>query len=166
METPIATPSVVAASPGRRLGAGLIDVVLVIVAGVIFTLVFGSQQPKGSLNMTVNDIVVNDWGVVTFVVLALAYFFVAEASTGTTIGKALTGLRVTMVDGRPATPEAIFTRTMLRPLDGLPYVIPNLLGFVVLASSKKHQRLGDMVAGTIVTSTPRPPTPQPMAEQQ
>ena len=166
MDTPIVTPPVVAASPGRRLAAGLIDVVLIIVAGLIYTMAFGTQQPKGSLNMTVNDKVVNDWGVVTFVVLALAYFFVAEASTGTTIGKALTGLRVAMVDGRPATPEAIFTRTMLRPLDGLPYIIPNLLGFIVLASSKQGQRLGDMAAGTMVVSAATQSDSQTMAGEQ
>lgn len=151
------TTLVTAARPGRRLVSGLIDVVLILLAGVVFTVMFGSEQPKGSLNMAVNEKVVNDGGVLFFVVLALAYFFIAEAATGKTLGKALTGLRVTMTDGQPPTAAAIFMRTLLRPVDGLPYVIPNLLGFIVVASSKRGQRLGDMVAGTIVASSVPPP---------
>lgn len=164
--TTAGTESITATRPGRRMASGLIDVVLVLVTGIVYTVVFGSEQPKGSLNMTVNDKVVNDGGVVIFVVLALVYFFVAEAATGKTVGKALTGIRVTMVDGRPPTPAAIFIRTVLRPLDGIPYVIPNLLGFIVLSSSKRGQRLGDMAAGTIVTSSATPFDELPTTDDQ
>ncbi len=150
MESSPTTTAHPVANPGRRLGAGLIDILAVLLAGIVYTLTFGSEQPKGSLNMTVNQRVVNDGGVLVFVLLVLVAFFVAEALSGRTLGKALTGLRVTMSDGQPVTPSAVFVRTLIRPIDGLPYVIPNLLGFIVVASSARNQRIGDLVAGTIV----------------
>ena len=44
-------------------------------------------------------------------------------------------------------------RALLRPLllvvDGFPWLLP-LLGWLLVASTRRHRRLGDMVAGTLV----------------
>ena len=159
-------PPVIPATPGRRLASGLIDVLVVLVAGVIYTLIFGSNQPKGAFSMTVNDKVVNNGGAWAFVGLTLVAFYLAEVVSGKTIGKQVTGLRVAMADGQPPTPGAIFMRTLLRPIDGVPFIIPNLLGFITVASSKRNQRIGDMVAGTIVTSADRTGLDLPTAPLQ
>lgn len=145
-------PQPAPAGAARRLVAGLIDVAAVLVAGVVFAAAFGSDQPKGTLSMTFNDKVVNDGGVVLFVALVLVAFYVTEAATGRTVGKAMTGLRVTTRDGQRAGAGAILIRTLLRPVDGLPYIVPNLLGFIVLASTEANQRIGDRLAGTIVVA--------------
>jgi len=41
-------------------------------------------------------------------------------------------------------------RNVLRPIDLIPYVVPYLLGAILIWSSDKRQRLGDRIAHTIV----------------
>jgi uncharacterized RDD family membrane protein YckC len=48
-------------------------------------------------------------------------------------------------------------RELLWTADGFPYIAPALLGFIVAASSRKSQRIGDTVANTyVVRAKPRP----------
>jgi hypothetical protein len=63
---------------------------------------------------------------------------------GQTIGKRLSRIRVVRLDGFALDPSGIFVRNLFRVIDHLPplWVVPLL--------SKKSQRLGDMVAGTVV----------------
>jgi uncharacterized RDD family membrane protein YckC len=86
--------------------------------------------------------------------LALTYFFVMEATRGQTVGKRMMRLRVVMRDGRPAPANAVAARTVFRLLDGFPgsFLIG---GLVMLLSGKRRQRLGDLVAGTIVRKDDR-----------
>jgi uncharacterized RDD family membrane protein YckC len=67
---------------------------------------------------------------------------------GRTPGKRWTGLRVVTIDGRPIGLAASAIRTLLRLIDFLPAVY--LAGSVSILASRDNQRLGDMVAGTIV----------------
>jgi uncharacterized RDD family membrane protein YckC len=87
--------------------------------------------------------------------LGLTYFFVAEATTGRTIGKRLTGLRVVMRDGRPAPANAVAGRTVLRLLDFMPgaWIVG---GLTMLLTGGRRQRLGDLATGTIVRRDDRP----------
>ena len=87
--------------------------------------------------------------------LALTYFFVAEATTGQTIGKRLMRLRVVMRDGRPAPANAIAGRTVLRLIDVMPFgwVIG---GLTMLLTGGRRQRLGDIATGTVVRRDDRP----------
>jgi uncharacterized RDD family membrane protein YckC len=88
------------------------------------------------------------------VAIGLAYFFVCEALWGQTIGKRIIGLRVLMLDGRPAGATAVATRTILRLLDDSP------LGLgVYLVSGKRRGRIGDLAGGTIV-ARPTPGLPR------
>lgn len=42
-------------------------------------------------------------------------------------------------------------RNLFRPIDSLPWIVPYLLGLiVVLATGSRRQRIGDLVAGTRV----------------
>ena len=75
----------------------------------------------------------------------LAYFFLCEALWGQTIGKRVMGLRVLMRDGSPAGANAVSARTLLRLIEDNP------IGLVVMVlSGRRRQRLGDLLAGTIV----------------
>jgi uncharacterized RDD family membrane protein YckC len=88
------------------------------------------------------------------VALTLAYFFVCEALWGQTLGKRIIGLRVVMLDGRPATATAVAVRTLLRLIDDSPFGL-----LVFLASGRRRQRLGDVLGGTIV-ARPTPGLPR------
>jgi uncharacterized RDD family membrane protein YckC len=84
------------------------------------------------------------------------YFVAWEATRGRTPGKAAAGLRVVTTAGRPiGFPEAAL-RNVLRAADALP--IGYAVGLVSMALSPRFQRLGDLVAGTMVIVPDRPHT--------
>jgi hypothetical protein len=76
------------------------------------------------------------------------YFLVWEGLTGRSPGKMALGIRVVTTSGRPIGWSASALRNLLRAADILPtgYVA----GFVAIALSPRFQRLGDLVAGTMV----------------
>lgn len=88
------------------------------------------------------------------IAFGLTYYFVAEATTGQTIGKRMTRLRVVMRDGRPAPANAIAARTVLRLIDVLP-VGWMIGGLVMLLTGGRRQRLGDLAARTVVRNDDR-----------
>jgi len=67
---------------------------------------------------------------------------------GQTPGKRVVKLRVMSADGMPATPGQLFLRNVLRLVDFLPAGYG--LGGIVVFASRSEQRLGDLVAGTVV----------------
>ncbi len=74
------------------------------------------------------------------------YFWLLEAFLGSTVGKAMVGIRVVQTtQRRPLTAFAI--RNFLRAIDGLGFY---LVGTVIAGCSKIHRRLGDICAGTVV----------------
>jgi uncharacterized RDD family membrane protein YckC len=122
---------------GRRVLARLIDAVIVGVP----TAVAVATQDEGAY--------------LVFLALSLIYFFVCEATLGQTIGKRVMGLRVMTRDGCAPSVNAVSVRTVLRLIDDGP------LGLLVMvASGKRRQRIGDMLAGTAVgeagAEVPRP----------
>lgn len=84
-------------------------------------------------------------GALLFLALELSYFFVLESLQGQTIGKKMTKLRVVHPDGSAPSASRIAARTILRPID---YTIAGIIA--VLATGKRRQRLGDLLANTIV----------------
>jgi uncharacterized membrane protein SpoIIM required for sporulation/uncharacterized RDD family membrane protein YckC len=81
----------------------------------------------------------------------LAYFVLLEAlNGGRTVGKQLVGIRVVMDTGRPVTGTAAAVRGLFRLLDCYLPVLPFLPGLVLIFLQQRNQRLGDLVAGTIV----------------
>ena len=84
------------------------------------------------------------------------YFTLLEGFwNGQTLGKRVTEIRVTMGDGTPLTLQAAAARNLLRPADMLP--IPYFSGIIVMFLNPNMQRIGDLVANSIVVSckTPR-----------
>lgn len=67
---------------------------------------------------------------------------------GQTPGKRKLGLRVVTADGGRVGFAASLARNILRVVDFLPVCF--LLGIVSILFSERHQRLGDLAAGTIV----------------
>jgi uncharacterized RDD family membrane protein YckC len=119
----------------RRWGATWIDFLL-----LIFLLVASLALPDR----------LQPFALLLSCLLALAYFVVLEHVFGRTLGKIV--CRVRIVDstgGRPSWGQAII-RTLLRVLEVNPALLGGIPAGVVVLSSKKRQRLGDMAASTFV----------------
>jgi uncharacterized RDD family membrane protein YckC len=88
-----------------------------------------------------------------FVVLIGYHVAFEILNHGRTPGKRAMGLRVTNVDGRPVRFWQSMVRNVLRIVDIVPSTY--LVGAVVILVTKKNQRVGDFVAGTLVVRSPR-----------
>ena len=77
------------------------------------------------------------------------YFAIFEALwNGQTPGKRFVGLRVITLSGRPIAPADSIIRNLLRIVDQLPGIYA--VGIVSIFLTARHQRLGDLAAGTVV----------------
>ena len=85
---------------------------------------------------------------VFFFSLQLLYFTGLEWLTGITVGKGLLGLMVTDERGGSLDFMSSFTRNIIRFFDML--LLGYLVSLVMIGFSGKKQRLGDIVAGTVV----------------
>jgi uncharacterized RDD family membrane protein YckC len=86
--------------------------------------------------------------------LTFAYPVAFElAAAGRTPGKRWSGLRVVCDDGSPVTVRGSALRNLLRLVDVLPGMY--LVGAIAIFATGKNQRLGDLVAGTVVVREPR-----------
>jgi uncharacterized RDD family membrane protein YckC len=132
---------------GKRIIAAIIDFIVLGVVFVLFAMAFGeSESTSGDEGASFN---VNLSGApfILYLVVAFGYYIALEAATGKTLGKMIMGLQVVAIDG-VYTPGKSFIRNIVRIVDSLPFLY--LLGFIVMVSSKRKQRLGDMAAGTLV----------------
>ncbi len=75
---------------------------------------------------------------------AVVFAIVFEAIFETTIGKAFFGLGVRRGTGQHAGPQRILIRYVLLPIDLI------VVGEVLALVTRRHQRLGDLLAGTVV----------------
>ncbi|MEJ7786871.1 MAG: RDD family protein [Solirubrobacteraceae bacterium] len=147
---------------GRRIGAALIDIAVVILLLLLVGALFGNDagddasvsEQLGALDRLL------------FLGLTFLYFWGTEATSGQTLGKRVLGLRVVGADGARASGGAILIRNVVRFVDWLPllYVIGAICTF---ATGKRRQRLGDLAAKTRVVAiglsadeaAPPPPPP-------
>ncbi len=133
----LATPQL--ASIGRRIGAYLIDIVVLVFIALIVVLALGiDPEEEQSQNEQL----------IIYATITIVYFTLCEALTGRTAGKRLTGIRVVTVNGAPMTWGKSISRNLLRIVDSLPALY--IVGLIVMSRSDLLQRLGDKAAGTIV----------------
>jgi uncharacterized RDD family membrane protein YckC len=91
------------------------------------------------------------FGIVIFINFAIVwgYFALFEAYWhGQTLGKRAMKLRVIKDSGRQITLFEALARNLMRVIDYLPSLY--LVGVITMLCNKRNQRLGDLVAGTIV----------------
>ena len=138
------------AGPARRALAYVIDLLVcygvVFLIGLVVVLAFVSDRTAGDLGSSGKA----GSGVVLLALFAAQwiYFVVLEARSGRSIGKRALGLRVVTTSGRPIGWRAAALRNLLRAADALP--TGYLVGLVSMATTSRFQRLGDLVAGTMV----------------
>jgi uncharacterized RDD family membrane protein YckC len=153
------------AGPGRRAVAYAIDLFIcyfaVTLVGVIVVLALGAGSAV-TFGGSMEEISKAGIGIM-LVLLFLAqwgYFTALEAMRGATIGKSALGLRVVTTMGRPIGFSASLLRNLLRAADALPFGY--LAGVVTMALSQRFQRMGDLVAGTMVVRTERASATRPI----
>jgi uncharacterized RDD family membrane protein YckC len=131
------------ASVGSRVGSFFIDATIYLIAYSILTVALASLI-KSFDGLAIIGLLM------TFVFLAY-YFFLEMFSRGQTLGKRIIGLRVIRLDGQDPTPADFLTRAIFL----LPDVIFSLgvPAVLLIASGRYNQRLGDIVAGTVVIQT-------------
>jgi uncharacterized RDD family membrane protein YckC len=134
---------------GSRFVAVLIDHLIMggvfLVVGLLWGVLVGSVANRVNL--------LGKWVLAVFIalnfVLYWGYFTLFEAFwRGQTPGKHVMKLRVIKDSGRQITLFEAMSRNLLRIIDYLPAFY--LAGVIAMLSTKRHQRLGDLVAGTIV----------------
>ena len=126
----------------RRLFAWVIDMIVtwayIYIFGRLLTAISPSWDDKF-------------WRVLLFVLPYLFYHLIMEiALNGQSIGKKAMNIKVITLEGGQPTFSQYFIRWMFRILDFGVFYIP---GFFSVILSAKSQRVGDMVAGTIVIDT-------------
>jgi uncharacterized RDD family membrane protein YckC len=89
---------------------------------------------------------------VCFFLIYLAYFVVLEALWSRTLGKYFQGLIVRKLDGSRCDWKAALVRGSLRIVEVNPLLLGGIPAGIVVVSTSRKQRLGDLLAGTIVVS--------------
>lgn len=143
---------------GTRFVAWIVDMILVFLVTFLLFLILGitgvlagdflnDYFPENALEDDSMDGLVIVTGIFYLIIGfgSFIYFFLAELfMRGQTPGKKSAGIRVAKLDGFSLDPFSIFVRSLFRVVDNMSpvWLIPLL--------SKKHQRIGDLVGGTIV----------------
>lgn len=101
------------------------------------------------------DTMVNSNIVIISIFIVFGYYALFEGVLGWTPGKFLTGLRVVQKDGISCGIGRALIRNILRIVDGLGLY---LVAAIFVWCTSKNQRMGDLVAGTLVVKKgdPRP----------
>ncbi|MFZ1741393.1 MAG: RDD family protein [Pontixanthobacter sp.] len=130
-----------------RVGAYLIDAIILGIVGAIIGVVFGVgavgmesdlADPTGGANMALNAV---------SLALGIAYFAGMESSSWqATLGKKALGLVVTDVSGNRLSVGRAIGRYFAKILSALIL----LIGFIMVAFTERKQGLHDMLAGTLV----------------
>lgn len=132
---------------GRRVLATLVDGIALGFVFALMSMLFGSSSAQGG---QVSGSLEGFSALVYFVVV-FAYYMLMEGYLGQTVGKMLLGIKVVREDnGEVPGPGGAAIRTALRIIDGLFFY---LVAFIAVLASGKNQRLGDMVAHTLVVRT-------------
>jgi uncharacterized RDD family membrane protein YckC len=98
-------------------------------------------------------------GILAYFVISMGYGFLLEWRwRGQTVGKRVLRLRVMDSSGLRLRFEQIVLRNVLRAVDMLPFLY--LVGGTAAMFTRRGQRLGDVVANTIVVRLPRVAVPQ------
>ena len=89
---------------------------------------------------------------VLFFLVYLAYFVVLEGLWSRTLGKFFQGLVVRKLDGSRCGWKAALIRGGLRIIEVNPLLLGGLPAGLVVIATERKQRIGDLLAGTLVVS--------------
>ncbi|MDQ2973849.1 MAG: RDD family protein [Acidobacteriota bacterium] len=153
IETPERVPLHFAlASIGNRFIACAIDHALQVVTIIVMAIGFTVLANYSSLGARVSN--APNWVkalliVIVFLIVSGYFAFFEWIWNGQTPGKRWLKLRVIREDGRPVTFWEASVRNLLRTFDMMPAPFYSI-GLISVFVSSSDQRIGDMVAGTVV----------------
>jgi uncharacterized RDD family membrane protein YckC len=124
----------------KRAAASFVDY------GIVFTLTFSYTFTFGRPNAEGVQSVDGVEGLPVFG-LWLIYFPIVEGMTGQTLGKKVVGTRVATLSGGDVGVWKSFIRHLFDMID---FLFFGLIGILVVRSTDKRQRVGDLIAKTIV----------------
>lgn len=144
------------AGPARRAMAHLVDLALcygaAFLVGVVTLMLVLGLVSIGAAALEILKLGVGLLFVLMFIV-QWVWFAAWETIRGDTPGKRAFGLRVVTTSGRPIGFREAALRNLLRAADLLPSGY--LAGVITMAISPRFQRIGDLVAGTLVVADAR-----------
>jgi uncharacterized membrane protein SpoIIM required for sporulation len=130
---------------GSRALAAVVDHLILLAIGGVLLLLVGLF---GLLDVGLGGGSLFVIGVAYLVVLCFYFVLFETRRGGQTPGKQLIGIRVVDASGRGITTGPALLRNLLRLADFLPG--PYVVGLLAIAIHPRNQRLGDMVADTLV----------------
>jgi uncharacterized RDD family membrane protein YckC len=138
----------IAASAGERIGSYFIDLAIKIAYVIVITMVFFYWLKLGLLLDKLDN-----WSRMSIIFLfylpVIIYSITLESIfEGQTIGKKILKIKVVKIDGYQAGFGDYLMRWFFRLVDIS--LFSGIIALITVVSSKKGQRLGDMVAGTSV----------------
>ncbi|MEP6845125.1 MAG: RDD family protein [Panacibacter sp.] len=127
------------ASVGERIVAFIIDFVIFVAYFIIFSLII-------SFNNDFNWIYI-------FIMLPVAFYSLLSETflNGQTVGKKVMGIKVISLNGNQAAFSQYLIRWLFRYVDI--WIFGGVVAVIVVAATQKHQRIGDLVAGTTLVKT-------------
>jgi len=131
---------------------GTISYALLIVGGIVGAIVWASLAkvlpPEVAIIVGIAMLI---FVLLCLLTLAEVFFIYQESKTGTTPGKRIFGLRVVSLDGTRLTRGQCTIRAFARWVDC--YMV--LPGVVAIVATTRKQRIGDLMAGTMVVHSAR-----------
>lgn len=119
--------------------ANIVDQILVILPLIAITTMINT----GSVN--------SETPIIIGISLLFIYLIITEAVWGQSLGKKLFGIKVMMQDGRKCTVLGAILRNTFRIIDVI--FGGYLLAIIVMMLTPKRQRIGDLIAKTVVVKT-------------
>lgn len=146
---------------GRRIAAFLIDnvvmIVLILLSSIPYLLVLLSFDPAVFEGVPARILVGMVTALFTLVVLlgvTIGYYTLLEGYRGQTVGKMLFGLEVVREEtGAVPGPKIAALRALMLLVADAQFL--GVVGLIAILVSEKHQRIGDMAAGTLVVRKAR-----------
>ncbi len=133
------------ATLGDRILGRILDGLILAGYVILILLIIGF----GNMDGFIND---NAWLIILFFLPYIFYDLASELLlNGQSAGKKVMGIKVISLDGNQPTTSQYLVRWLFRLVD-FP-ITGSLAATICVAASAKHQRLGDMVAGTTLVKT-------------
>lgn len=139
---------------GSRFMAGLVDFGVILAIWLVIAVAFFVVLWVTAFDYSRLTGEARPWllavGLLVVFLMYWGYFVFAEMLTnGQSPGKVAMRIRVVKQDGGPITFLDIAIRNILRVVDGLPGIVYLVAG-ITMFCTRRTQRLGDLVAGTVV----------------
>ena len=123
---------------------GVVNMVLSFLVGFLFGVVIGASGGSAETAGLVGGAI----SIVTAVIVMWTFLaWWPSRNDGRTLAMGWLGIRIVTADGQVPGLGKLSLRLLLLPIDLIPF---GLVGLITMCSSSKHQRVGDMAAGTLV----------------